>query len=366
MLLCTSDSTCSVAAGSAIPSRCGDVAGGVELEPVGEHGQPPEHPLLVGVEQAVRPLDRRPHRAVAVVAAAGDRRAAGRSRSSSAPDDRGDAERRRPRRRQLDGQREAVEPPAELGDRRPVQRREVDAGRRGPLPEQLDGRRRRIERSHGEHVLTVDARAPHDWSRRPTARGRRGQHVDRGGHAVDRRARSCRGRAAAAPPASEAAAAASGSTAADARRRARAMVSATSSGSATQASSTNHTVANSESRSAAACTARRVLPTPPTPVSVTMRCRRVMSDDAAGRRRRARPATSVGPAGCSSTCRHRGRAGTAGARSGCTTCHTRSGSVRSRSRCVPRSVERRARRARRGRARPTRPRAGSGRRDRPP
>ena len=53
MLLCTSEATCSVAARSSIPIGAGDVPGGVELEAVREHRQPLEHPLLVGVEQAV-------------------------------------------------------------------------------------------------------------------------------------------------------------------------------------------------------------------------------------------------------------------------------------------------------------------------
>ena len=77
MLLCTSDATCSVAAALVDAQRSGDVLGGVELEAAGEHGEPLEHPLLVGVEQAVRPVDGGPHRAVAVVGRGAGRRSAG-------------------------------------------------------------------------------------------------------------------------------------------------------------------------------------------------------------------------------------------------------------------------------------------------
>ena len=57
-----------------------------------------------------------------------------------------------------------------------------------------------------------------------------------------------------------------------------ATTSGTAAGSPTGANSTSHTPSgNSAASSAATCTARRVLPTPPTPVRVTSRCARTCS-----------------------------------------------------------------------------------------
>ena len=141
-------------------------------------------------------------------------------------------------------------------------------------------------------------------------------------------------------------------------------MSATSSGSATLASSTNHTLANSRRAGRPhACTARRVLPTPPTPVSVTSGCAVDELDDpldvdvATDQRRALRPA------GCWSTCRRRDRRERRrqlGVRRPARPARARS---RSRSRWVPRSMRsHRARRRLRHAARRRRRTAGSGRR----
>ena len=137
-------------------------------------------------------------------------------------------------------------------------------------------------------------------------------------------------------PASMAATAARGSGVAP-RPMVSAIVSATSSGSATLASSTNQTLDDRGSRSAAAWTASLVLPTPPTPVSVTIGCCRTRSTTRATSR--SRPMSVERCAG--RLFAHVSSPRTGGKRSGSsgwTTCHTRSGSVRSRSRWTPRSV----------------------------
>ena len=152
------------------PEQVGDVADGVELEPVGEHGQPAEHLLLVVVEQAVRPLDRGPHRAVAILAAPAPARSAGRA---------GRRARRRWRPRPASP---SAPPPARwpAGGRRAA----GTARRSRPAPAS-PGRRRRPTarcRNSSTRPWSTDratarrararrrARAPRDWSPRSTAR----------------------------------------------------------------------------------------------------------------------------------------------------------------------------------------------------
>ena len=137
------------------PEASRDAVGGVELDPVGEDGQPEEHPLLVSVEEAVGPVDRGAHRAVPI-----DGSAPPAAQQAEAvverTDDRRQPQRRRPRRRQLEGQGDAVQAPTDVLDHRVDHRVEVGTGRLGPLAEQLD-RRRRVERPHRHDVLAVDA-----------------------------------------------------------------------------------------------------------------------------------------------------------------------------------------------------------------
>ena len=106
------------------------------------------------------------------------------------------------------------------------------------------------------------------------------------------------------------------------------------------ASSQSHAPSgNRGSTSAATCSARRVLPTPPTPVSVTSRARRRArrrsprsSCVAADERRRAARGRLPGNASSDRS------GGNSPARPGRTTWNTRSGRARSRRRCSPRST----------------------------
>ena len=94
---------------------------------------------------------------------------------------------------------------------------------------------------------------------------------------------------------------------------------------------------NWASTSAATCSARRVLPTPPIPVNVTTRAAssrsRLRSARVRGRRTPS-AATADSPGTRPANATPETRAG----RSGCTTWNTRSGRARSRRRCSPRST----------------------------
>ena len=116
----------------------------------GERRQRPQAPLVVGEQQLVAPADRRPERPAALRLAAG-RVAQHAEAVVEAAGDLRDRQRPRPRRGELDRQRQAVERPAQLAHVAgpPVPRRRA-AG------EQLDGVGER-ERRELEHDLAVDA-----------------------------------------------------------------------------------------------------------------------------------------------------------------------------------------------------------------
>src|SRR5262249_12467415 len=84
-----------------------------------EHGQPPEQPLLLLREQTVAPVDRVPQRPLALVDVA---RSAGQQRQPlvETAKERDGGERPLPGRRELDRERQTVEPDADLDDRRRV------------------------------------------------------------------------------------------------------------------------------------------------------------------------------------------------------------------------------------------------------
>ena len=111
--------------------------GSGEIERSGEHRQRGEQLLLVGLEQVVGPADRVVHRPVARVAAAAHRLQQPEALVEPAGD-LGDAERPRPGRGQLDRERDAVEPSADLDDDRcgPGVEHERGIGGAGPLDEQ--------------------------------------------------------------------------------------------------------------------------------------------------------------------------------------------------------------------------------------
>ena len=366
MLLCTSDATCSVAAGL------------VDPEQVRRRGGRRRARTRWGTRPATGTAAARRRRAGGTTTRSspasccdGRRRGGGRSLARPEPvvertGDGGHAERRRPRRRQLDGQRDAVEPPAE--------RRRSTPGRASPRSTPAAAARCRnsstavVAGSSDRTASTCSPSSP-STSRLVATIDSSGQAAVStsiaDGHACRRRARSCRGRAAAVRRPATAAAAASGSGAATAPT-VRAMVSATSSGSVDAGQLDEPHGGELGQQVGRGVDGEAGLADPADPGERHDAMAPGHGDEHAGRRA-SRPTSDERWAGrlleYVSTPR---TGGNCWRRSGCTTCHRRSGSVRSRSRCVPRSVERGARRARRGRARRRRPTAGSGRRGRRP
>ena len=115
-----------------------DVLRGLEREAASEHAEPPEHGLLIGGEQAVAPFQRRPQRLVPAQhgARAGreDVEALVQARAQAL-----DAEQRQARRGEFDGQRDAVQPAADLDHRGGIGggQREMRNQRLRPRHEQL-------------------------------------------------------------------------------------------------------------------------------------------------------------------------------------------------------------------------------------
>ena len=205
MLLCTSDATCSVAVDArrcrAAPATCWTASSSKPLENTAE---PAEQPLLVGVEQPVRPLDRRPHRARA------GRRRRGAARSQHAEPVVEGVDDGRRRRAWRPGPRRARWPAG-------CRRAGAQSARPATAARRRRGRRRRrrpaggtarpavvagSQRAHGDDVLPVDAqrlaaRGQHRAARGRRRRARRSTAASRG----RRRARSCRRRATRGAPA---------------------------------------------------------------------------------------------------------------------------------------------------------------------
>ncbi len=113
-----------------------DVLRGLEREAAGEHGQAPEHGLLVGREQRVAPFERCAQR---LVAAQHDARAGGQQVESlvEARAQSLHAEQRQPRGGELDRKRNPVEAPADLDHGRQIGGRQREA--------RIDGLRARFE-----------------------------------------------------------------------------------------------------------------------------------------------------------------------------------------------------------------------------
>ena len=117
-------------------------------EATGEHGESPQHRLLVLVEEVVAPGHRRLERLLARHRGAG----AAREQPEAVVEPFGDPPRvhhANPRRRQLDGEREPIDPAADVRDQVELLRVrcEVRAHGRGPLDEEID-RVRGVERRH--------------------------------------------------------------------------------------------------------------------------------------------------------------------------------------------------------------------------
>ena len=257
--------------------------GGIEREAPGEHAQPVEHPSLGLVEQVVRPVDRGAERLVALGRAA----LAAREQAEAlveALGELGRREHRDPCRGELDRERHAVESSAHLRDRGGVALVDREAGPHRLRP--LDEEPHRVARRD----LVDVARSASGTSSEPTARirspgspspSRLVARTRTPGHSrtivptsaatgrsrcsqlssTTRRslaARNCRSVSSMLEPG------------AARRRTSPATAPATASGSRTLASSQSH--APSRKRCAVALAisiASRVLPTPPTPVSVT-------------------------------------------------------------------------------------------------
>ena len=235
--------------------RCGSSAADalrrLQREAADEDAEAAEHRLLVGRQQAVAPFERGAQR---LVAAQRQARAAG-QHAKALVEPRAqavDAEQRHARRRQLDGQRDAVEPPADVDHAARLCVTEREARLRGASArfEERDGAglagRGRAAHRSAPPARRADrpARAWHrsgSWLVASSAQlGRGAQQRQRAPRRRRAGARSCRARAAAAllaPPAPATRAAASAPSVACRARRA--TVPRRASGSATDASSTS-------------------------------------------------------------------------------------------------------------------------------
>ena len=143
----------------------GDGLTGAQRERAAEYREAAEHGLLAGVEHPVAPVERRRERAVT----RGRRSVLLAEQAAVVQQPLGDlvgGQQRHARRGQLDGQRDAVEPPADPDHRRArAGQRERGIGATGALGEQLDGAvlaARRVGRGdreavHAPHLLAGDA-----------------------------------------------------------------------------------------------------------------------------------------------------------------------------------------------------------------
>ena len=117
-----------------------DVLRGLQREAAGEDAEPPEHGLLVRRQQAVAPFQRRAQR---LMPAQHDARARSEHVEAfvEARAQAFDAEQRHPRRGEFDRERNAVQPPADLDDRRRMRgrQREVRIDRLRARDEEFDG-----------------------------------------------------------------------------------------------------------------------------------------------------------------------------------------------------------------------------------
>ena len=165
----------------------GQRRGVLQAERTVEERDPPQRRLLLGVEQAVTPIEHGAQRPVAFVGSAG----AGEEQQSVAEriEHAVDAEGRAPRRGQLDGERHPVEAGTDLGDRVAIVGTEQRASRFGareqrdrPVVVAVD-----LERAHGNDALAghaehLAARRQHDrvgtrLEQPPGHRGGRVEHV---------------------------------------------------------------------------------------------------------------------------------------------------------------------------------------------
>ena len=254
--------------------------------PFDERRQPVEQPLLIVLEQPERPLDRGPKGAVPLVEAPTDR----------APERHALVERAE---HPVHTRATAYGPPparsraaSRRGGRRgrsmvaALHAAEIGPGGGRPLPEEVDGAGGPVEGVHGHDVLAVDGERLTAGREHVQLRAAAGEGV---GHAARLPSTTCsqlsitRSVRWAARSICIAARGVVGAGGPDRDGHARSRHR--SSRRRRPAARTTRWRTHPTS-SAAACTARRVLPTPPTPVSVTTRWARTVDDEARGGRRR--------------------------------------------------------------------------------
>ena len=289
----------------------GDRDRGRRVERAGEHAEPVEDQPFVVVEELVRPLDRRPQRLVALDAAA--------ALAGEEPEpfvevrgDLGRAHRRRARRGQLDRQRDPVDPPADLADRRPLR---VVPLRSAPASDGAVGEqahRRAVDRARRRSPTVGASRATAPAPHRSPATSSASRLVASTAHVRDSAARPRRRtRSLSSRRCSQLSSTSSSSRTlqvlddALGQRQARALHDSRASRRRPApsprrrrraASSQNHAPsAKRGTTSAATWTARRVLPTPPVPVRVTSDASSSASPRCERRRRRGRRTTSPAP-----------------------------------------------------------------------
>ena len=167
-----------------------DGLGRVEREPAREDAEAVEQPALVGGQQVVAPGDRRAERALSLggVATSAGQDGQGALESGEQLVGRQEA---RPGRGQFDGERQAVEPAADLAHRR------FRFGAEGPFAEQLDGVGRR-QRQDGEFAFAIDPQRRARRHQQPQVRAGRDEGGQRRGGIRAAAARGCRAGAASA------------------------------------------------------------------------------------------------------------------------------------------------------------------------
>ena len=299
--------------------------GGVQRPPAAEHREPPQHdPLVVG-EQVVAPVEGGLERPVPGLARPG----AGREQREPVVEPRRDLVEREglhPCRRELEGQRHAVEPAADRARRRP---RWTPSARRTaapPAPARRTAAPRATRRRWSTSSAAPAAGSASGWTATCTSPGT--ASASRLVVSTRRSGQACSSRSANAATGlddllavvqHEQRTSRSRGTRALPRQRPRqrpeactpswrATASATSPPGSTEARRTNRTSgAVSGTAARATSSASVVLPTPPGPVKVTSRPRRSCSSAVATSR--SRPRTADSGCGSSGTRRRRGRSG---------------------------------------------------------
>ena len=271
-----------------------------------------------------------------------------------------------PRRRELDRQRDPVEAPAQLAPPRPrccVGRARSRARRRGPVDEQPH----RLgpastssapasavgpaQRRHRARSAPRRPRGPPGSSPAPTLAGTRWAIASTSSATASRRcsqlSSTSSSRFVPRYSSTDSSRLRPGDGCTPKTRRQRRPTRASGIASPARARTATHRRGTRATTSAATCSASRVLPTPPTPVSVTSDGRGPSSANARELARRGRRTTSPGAAGSPAARRATASGGNSRRRPGCVHLeHPLRAGARSRSRCSPRSTSSDVRRQR--------------------